>query len=317
MYIPLGFNASSQCTGSGYCFTYANFSASVDNFSYRNLCNPNITISSSIQPFVYNQFIAANNSVIGDIAVNTLLADARWAVSGSCNKVALRSYTITHTDTTGSVGLLLPLYNESTNKIDDIRVTTSPYTFTNRYNPEAMIGAYRTNPTLTDNGPVSGSLRTNTTKDVPNRVFAIEWLRDSGSQVCFLDSGYNPILYNVPRSATTQIDFVANTVPQSFETGSTRTNSWIYGYDELNSTVSSSFYSYRFSYDTGLRTRPNRTFSYVDLNNVTQSIVTSGSVIINPICMKVNSFRIPTLDIPVFPTSDNGESIRLTLNGAC
>jgi hypothetical protein len=317
MYIPLGFNASSQCTGSGYCFTYANYSASVDNFSYRNLCNPTITISSSIQPFGYNQFIAADNSVINNIAVNTLFADARWAVSGSCNNVGMRSYTITHTDTIGSVGLRLPIYNETTNRVDGIRVTTSPYTFTNRYNPEYMIGAYRTNPTLTDNGPVSGSLRTNTTKDVPNRVFQIEYLRDSGSQLAFLDSAYNPILFNIPVSSTTQIDIVANTIPQSYETASARTVSSIYGYEQLSNTVSSSFYSYRFRYDTGLRTRPNRTFTYVDLNNVTQSIVTSGSVDINPICMKANSFRIPTLSIPVFPTSDNGESIYLTLNGAC
>lgn len=311
MYIPLGFNASSQCTGSGFCFTYANFSASVDTFSYRNICRSGSFISSSIQPFGYTQFASPSQATVSGIATNTLLADARWNISGSCNNVALNSYTLTYTGI--GTGVTVPIYQESTGRVVAANAGASPWTFNNRFNPEGMIGGL-TNYTITNNGPISGSLLTNTTKDVPGRVFTLEYSFDSGSQVAFLDSANNPILFNVPKAMFPRIDFVSNTVPQSYETGSARPYSSMFfcprqrNYELPTSLLlapSSSCYEYRFRYTGGPTVR---TFTYVDSNFVSQSLVLSGSLTTD-ICLKANSLRMPTLDA--------GETFVFEYRGAC
>lgn len=315
MYIPLGFNASSQCTGSGFCFTYANFGTIVDDFSYRNLCNPNIIVSASLQPGEVIQFISANQSTVNGIGANTHLVDARWSVIGGCDNLIYRSYTIDNTG--GGTRSRVPRFSQQ--NIGD----TMPYgsggkivtggelppglaTFTSSFNPDNMIFRSGTEYTLVDNGPVSSSVLRGTGKNSFNRVMYVAMTgQNSGSQANYLNAAYRPVSFNIP-AGVHQIDIVSPTLPQLRETASAATHPDLDGYRQREFTTVSRFVSsgscYSFTFDwnnptPGLITGPDRTFSWVDCNNVTQSLVVSSSIILG-ICMKADSLRLPTITNP-------------------
>lgn len=312
MYIPLGFNASSQCTGSGYSFTYANFGTTVDDFSYRNLCNPNIIVSASLQPGEVIQFISANQSTVNGIGANTHLVDGRWAVQGGFDNLVYRSYTLTHGGSTSTraarfsqqnIGDTMP-YGSGGKIVTGGEMSPSPFTFTSSFNPDNMISRYgftTSGYTLVDNGPVVGSaVLRGTGKNSFNRVMYIEMLGDSGSQATYLDAAYKPVLFNIPSANGGQyaIDIVSPTLPQLRETGSAAVYSRLGGYRQKEFTTVSKFVSsgscYSFTFDYGNSGGPDRTFTYVDCNYVTQSLVVSSSITLG-ICMKADSLRLPTL----------------------
>ena len=308
MYIPLGFNASSQCTGSGFCFTYANFGTTVDNFSYRNLCNPNIIVSASLQPGEVAKFISADQSTVNGIGADTHLVDARWSVIGGCDNLIYRSYTIDNDgggtrarvprfsvqNTDGSMP-----YGNGGKIVTGGEIPPGNFTFTSSFDPRNMVFRSGTEYTLVDNGPVSSSVLRGTGKTSFNRVMYVAVFNtNSGSQANYLDAAYKPVAFNIP-AGQFEIDIISPTLPQLRETASAATYPDLDGYRQREFTTVSKFvasgscYDFQFDYENA-GGGPDRTFTWVDCNYVTQSLIVSGNITFNT-CMKADSIRLPTL----------------------
>jgi hypothetical protein len=306
MYIPISFFGGTNCTGSGFCYSYGNTStSSADAITYTSLCGVSGT-PLTISPNRVEQFAAVSASV-GGLAATTKLAGQPYTVSSSCRFFQPTIYTLTKFGATlGTDGYFM---QEDINDVPSTRfygsgvAAGSTISVLSLFPPQltyrtAQGGGYTT---ITNAAP-SGSPVLDTNDWNNGTVRKWQFTMMSGSFSINTSLYGKPIIRDVVipvqlnNSPGLRYEMLSETTPYIQYTTPITTNrylGWNYGPEGgAIQNVSSSNWNYSiYNPDAS-----SYTINYVNCSNVSASIVV-GSGATERFCARYNSIVFPSLPV--------------------